>query len=311
MRAWVCARTANESQNEWGAKVDAQLERLRRYARDHGWEIVGETREPATSGIAPNRPGLASLLKIADSHPKRFDILLVESLSRLSRDGAALESITRRLKLAGIEVCTTGAVSFPMATMADRMSLSIDEYICRIAEDVRASSLAAAPAGHCSFSAPFGYISTREANGRRTWAIHEAEAKVVRHAFHLALEYNEGPRGIARHLNDAGHTTRSGKAWSVSAIGRMLGNPIYSGVARIKAPLDIDNIAESITGIRISVPPIVSRQHFFSVQRICRDRTLRRGPAHSSKSRTWAGDEPCRPLTDNVFRRPHRGKKSK
>lgn len=289
MRAQLYARTGTEDQNEWGMKVDAQSERLRRYAREQGWEIVGETREPAPSGIAQNRPGLASLLEIACSHPRQFDILLVESFSRLSRDRTGLEIILQRLNLAGIElVCAIEAgPNSPSGALVDALRSTFDEHhVMSIADHIRVRRLAAAHAGHWRDPAPFGYVSVRETDrGRRTLAIHEDEAKVVRCAFQLASANKGGPTRIARHLNDAGHTTRSGKPWSITAVSRMLGNPIYRGIARFKAPLDIHNIAESITGIPISVPPIVSRQLFFAVQRIGREWTAR-GRVCSAKSWT-------------------------
>jgi len=139
MRAWLYARTAKEAQNEWGMKVDAQLERLRQYAREQGWQIVGETREPATSGITQSRPGLASLLAIADSHRRQFDVLLVESSSRLSRDKVGLEIIVRRLNRAGIDVvCSMETGARSNAALVDALGSIFDKYHRqRIADDAR------------------------------------------------------------------------------------------------------------------------------------------------------------------------------
>jgi DNA invertase Pin-like site-specific DNA recombinase len=142
MRVWLYAYTASESQNEPGVKVGAQHERLRRYASDQGWEIVGETREAATPG-SDKRPGFTYLMEVASSHTKQFDILLVESLSRLSRNMMRLKIVMRRLNVAGIEVYTTeGPQRFPN----DRIR-TLDELQRRLAEDARVRRLAAARLG--------------------------------------------------------------------------------------------------------------------------------------------------------------------
>jgi site-specific DNA recombinase len=146
--------------------------------------------------------------------------------------------------------------------------------------------LTAARNGLWQTRAPFGYIRVPKSSGGHTLAVYESEAKVVRHAFCLAFDHKKGLSGISRALNKGGHCTRNGKAWRVSAVKKILENPIYMGLARIWTPLDTQNIAESITGIRIPVPRIVSRQLFFSVQRILRDRSPSRGRAEDVKRRT-------------------------
>lgn len=156
-RCWIVVRTASEIDPRTGVglRVDAQLDTLRRYASDQGWEIVGETRDPGVSGSAQNRPGLVSLMEIAAFRPKQFDILLVESLSRLSRDAATVAAIQRRLKHVGIELC------------------AIDMGVCILA-------------GPESFSAPH---SAPDAGGDHSLMLHEDKAEIVRHAFAFAAFY--------------------------------------------------------------------------------------------------------------------------
>lgn len=288
-RCWLYARVANEMllPSGEGGETDAQLNRLKQYASDRGWEIAGETREQGVSGNARGRLGLASLMKIVRLRPKPFDILLIESRSRLSRDQVALAGIIRNLEQAGIEVRTTDA-SFPdtRVPLLDRSFLIFEDYRrMREAESLRNRRLTAARNGLWQTRAPFGYIRVPKSSGGYTLAVYESEAKVVRHAFCLAFDHEKGLSGISRALNKGGHCTRDGKAWRVSAVKKILENPIYMGLARIWTPLDTKNIAESITGIRIPVPRIVSRQLFFSVQRILRDRSPSRGRAEDVKRR--------------------------
>ena len=80
--------------------VEAQLESLRSYAAQRGWDIVGEHFDCGPG----NRPELVRLLKLAVAEP--FDALLVEGTWRLSRDIARMYSIVRWLAEAEIEVRT-------------------------------------------------------------------------------------------------------------------------------------------------------------------------------------------------------------
>ena len=56
------------------------------------------------------------------------------------------------------------------------------------------------------------------------------EAEVVRLMFEKAMREGLGPLRIANYLNDCGYTTRKGKRWNQSTIGRILSNRIYLGI---------------------------------------------------------------------------------
>ena len=56
------------------------------------------------------------------------------------------------------------------------------------------------------------------------------EAEVVRLMFEKAMREGLGPLRIANYLNDCGYTTRKGKRWNQSTIGRILSHRIYLGI---------------------------------------------------------------------------------
>lgn len=264
---WLLARTASERQlpSDGGQEVDAQLNRIRQYACDQGLEIVGETREPGASGNAQERPGLVSLIKAASTDPKPFDILLIESWSRLSTDLVVQRGIIQHLEQAGIEV-RTADVSNPEReeVLIRNMLSSLNHYGGPpMRTDHRYSRLMRAQAGHWVDAAPFGYVSIRGTDNSRTLEIYEDEAKVVRRAFHLARDHN-GPTAIARHLNEAGYKTRRGGEWLAATVKRMLSSRPYAGRARKKIPRWPGD-RECIT-IRFFVPPIIPRELFLNVQ---------------------------------------------
>lgn len=287
MRCWLLAHTVGESllPSAEGRDVDAQLDRLRQYATEQGWEIAGETRDPEMSGGGRHELDLVSLIEITYSHPRPFDILLMEPCSRVSKVVAPIFAVPRCNSSAGTEVCMIST------SLLDVYLKLVDTFTFigspRIAMDRRLCRLRRAQAGHWVDAAPFGYIGVRQASGGRTLAIREIEAEVVRHAFGLVRDHKEGPTGTARRLNDGGFRTRRGSRWSASAVRRMVRNPAYVGRARVRIPADYEYMVESGTaGIRVSVPRIVTRQLFFSVQRILRDRST--GRIHINRPKSCA-----------------------
>ena len=59
-----------------------QLQELREFAAQRGWEIVA-TYEDVVSGASVKRPGLDQLLH--DAHRRKFDLLLIWKLNRPGR----------------------------------------------------------------------------------------------------------------------------------------------------------------------------------------------------------------------------------
>ena len=86
------------SENQREASIDDQFRNCETYAdRQHGWEIIHRYEDNAVSGSqnASGRTGYRQML--ADALEKRFDVLLVDDFSRLSRDQVETETARRRL----------------------------------------------------------------------------------------------------------------------------------------------------------------------------------------------------------------------
>ena len=90
MRCGVYTRFSSDSQHP--ASIDDQLLACRRYAAQQGWQVLGahEYVDEALSGVGvEHRPAYRRLLA-ALAGPPPFEVLLVDDLSRLSRDAAGL-----------------------------------------------------------------------------------------------------------------------------------------------------------------------------------------------------------------------------
>src|SRR5690349_19661203 len=100
-RAAVYARFSTEKQDS--RSIDDQVRRCRQVADQRGWEVVGDYSDAAVSGTHVDRVNLQRLLK--DARRRDFDLVVVDDLSRLSRDlGATWQIIFGDLAACGVHV---------------------------------------------------------------------------------------------------------------------------------------------------------------------------------------------------------------
>ena len=107
MRVALYARFSSENQRE--ASITDQYRVCEQYvARQPGWEITHRYKDEAISGSqdANGREGYREML--ADAKDKKFDVLVVHDLSRLSRDSVETEQARRRLVHWGVRLVSIG-----------------------------------------------------------------------------------------------------------------------------------------------------------------------------------------------------------
>jgi len=92
IRVACYARYSSEHQKE--SSITDQFRNCETRAAHEGWTITARYEDRAISGTTNDRPGYQQLLK--DAKAKQFDILLVDDLSRLSRDSVESEQARRR-----------------------------------------------------------------------------------------------------------------------------------------------------------------------------------------------------------------------
>ena len=109
MRVAVYARFSTTLQD--ARSIEDQLRRCGRFAKERGWTVAAEFSDAAQSGATLERAGLQRLLASAGARPRPFDAVLVDDLSRLSRDaGHSWRIVFEDLAGRGVELydCTTG-----------------------------------------------------------------------------------------------------------------------------------------------------------------------------------------------------------
>ncbi len=207
--------------------LEAQAGRLESYVTSQdGWELV-RTFSDQMSGAKLERPGLQRAL--TEARAARFDLLLVYRVDRFARSVRGLAQLLEELDAAGVGF-RSATEPFDTSTAAGRMMV---QMLGVFAEFERATIIdrviagmerKAARGGWCVGPPPFGYQID---DG--VLAVNESEAPLVPLMFDLYAMKRLGTRAVANWLNDAGHRSRSGRAWSHTAVTTVLRNRTYLG----------------------------------------------------------------------------------
>ena len=206
-----------------------------------GCKIAEENkyREVVSGETIDNRPELLKLLRRIES-PQIKAVLVVE-IQRLGRPD--LEDIGRLSKIFRYTntVVITPIKTFDLNNEYDREIFERElmrgneylEYSKKIMH--RGIMLSVQQGNFVGNKPPYGYDKHIIYEGKKkchTLKFNEVEADVVRMIFDMYVHQNIGPGVLARKLTDMGAPTRSGGAWSVSALKSILTNEHYIGKVR-------------------------------------------------------------------------------
>lgn len=212
--------------------VETQLEVGRRYALDHGWDLVGEFYDDGRSGKLDRRrrPGLDAALKLVESGGA--DILITLWTNRLSRvmeqwikyldvlEGHGVEwHATAEGGLIDRKSAMTRFMTNQRAAWAEFQSDLIGENWARVHQKRLDSGLPKVN------SPRFGY---RWDKTSRTYVIEESEAKVVRELYRRYVR-GDGFTPLVRWLHANGWKTTRGKDWSVRTLNRFMDSGFAAG----------------------------------------------------------------------------------
>ncbi|MEP7243592.1 MAG: recombinase family protein [Gammaproteobacteria bacterium] len=252
MKAVLYARFSTDLQR--AASIEDQFRNCRKRAELEGWAIVATYADAAMSGSDANRPQYRAMLDAAGRH--EFDVLIVDDLSRLTRDSVECERAIRRLEFIGLRIVATsdGYDSTSKARKVHRgfKGLMNEIFLDDLRERVHRGLTGQAQKHYWCGGKPYGYrlrpvldASTLDAYGQparigTVLDVDDVQAAIVREMF---TRFAEGASylTIARELNargvpSAGSTwrrkARRCTGWMASAVRVIIKNPLYCGRMR-------------------------------------------------------------------------------
>lgn len=233
-RAAIYARYSSDRQSD--SSIEAQVERCRRFALERGWSVASVHADYAVSGASLDRPGWLACMRAVER--REVDVVLVEDLSRVSRDAADAHTVTRSLRhhdvslvgvADGVDTSARGS-----KLLVGVRALLADAYLDDLRDKTLRGLEARARAGLSTGGLPYGYRSTPRPDGARAIEVDADQAAIVRRIF---AEYSAGrSRGeIAAGLNRDGIAPpRSSRracapSWQHTTIRAVLANRRYLG----------------------------------------------------------------------------------
>jgi site-specific DNA recombinase len=258
-RAAIYARFSSELQNE--RSIEDQVALCRSDAQREGLHVVAVHEDRARSGGSLfGRDGVAALMH--DASQRRFDIVIVEALDRLSRDVADLANIYKRLSFAEVEL--RAVHDGPVDEMLVTMRGLFGQYFRKgLKNKIRRGMAGRVRDGQIQAGLAYGYAAVPGKTGERV--IVETEAAVVRRIFE-AFVAGETPRRIARALNADGIPSPRGGKWNATTINGsskrgvgILRNELYVGrfvwgrTSKVQSPdTGRDLIRPGVAGMRVA-----------------------------------------------------------
>lgn len=243
MRAAIYARYSSDNQRP--ESIDDQVRACRTLAASRGFVIADSHifTDEAKSGALRERPGLRALSDAAKD--REFEAVLVDDLSRLSRDNHFLLTLYAELRFHGVRIVSRAdsldsddrhsKLGFQMRGIVNELYLDdLREKTLRGQLGQKARGFTVGEATYGYRSQPVGEIRVDRRGRPRPegyrMAIDAGEATVIRRIFQSFAD-GKSIRSIVCELNDEGIRGRRslGRGWSPATVSRILKNEKYIG----------------------------------------------------------------------------------
>ena len=235
MRAVVYARYSSELQRE--ASIEDQVRLCRRRIDEAHWQLTEVYADRGVSGASQLRPGYQKLIE--DARAGRFDVVVAESIDRLSRDQEHIAALFKLLSFCSIPLVTIaeGEISELHVGLKGTMSAL---YLKDLAQKTHRGLEGRVRKGRSAGGISYGYDVVRAIGADGTpvtgeRVVNEAEATIVRRIF-SEFAAGRSPRTISAALNRDGIAGPRNSPWGASTIygnwrrgTGLLNNELYAG----------------------------------------------------------------------------------
>ena len=234
MKCYIYTRVSTSMQVD-GYSLDAQKDKLRKYAEFQNMLVAGEYCDEGKSGKnIEGRPEFLRMLRDIESGKDGVSFVLVFKLSRFGRNAADVLTSLQRMQDFGVNlICVEDGID--SSKDSGKLMISV---LSAVAEIERENILVQTMEGRRQKAregkwnggfAPYGY---RLENGQLLIA--EDEAEVIRVIYDRYIHTNDGVAGVAKYLNSHGYVKKLRQNNTIPGFSRdfvkdVLDNPVYIG----------------------------------------------------------------------------------
>lgn len=261
-------RVSTTKQGE-GVSLDEQREAISRYARKHDLDIVRWFEEEETAA-KQGRPEFEKMLGLLqDGEAEGVVMHKIDRSSRNLKDWARLGDLIDE----GIEVHFANE-GFDLNSRGGRLSADIQavvaaDYIRNLRQEVKKGFYGRLKQGLYPLPAPVGYV---DEGGGEPKTVDPVQGPLVRKAFELYATGDYSAESLAEEMRSRGLENSTGGEASTKSVWRMLKNPFYAGIIRIKKTGEIFDGAHE---------PLVPKFLYDEVQRILEGRAPKKKREHN------------------------------
>lgn len=252
IRAVTYSRYSSDQQRE--SSISDQQRNIHQRAKAEGWDIVKDYADAAESGSSNQRK---QYLAVIDAGVRgEYEVLMVDDLSRLTRDSLEQERVIRKLEFAKIRIISI-ADGYDSTSKSRKLQRGFkgmmnEMFLDDLAAKVHRGQTGQALLGRWNGGKPYGYRlrrivddSKRDQYGEplrigTELVVDAAQSQIVLEMFARFVE-GESCGAIASDLN-ARNVPSSGSTWNrkvrrcekwvSSAVRGMVANPLYTGRVR-------------------------------------------------------------------------------
>ncbi|PYP90111.1 MAG: recombinase family protein [Candidatus Angelobacter sp. Gp1-AA117] len=249
-------RVSTAKQGEHGVSLQEQKAAIENYAHQNQL-VINEWFEEQETAAMKGRPIFTKMLRLLRSG-KASGVVIhkIDRSARNLKDWADLQELSEQ----GIEV-HFASEAIVLNTRGNRLLADIQavvaaDFIRNLREETRKGIRGRLRQGLYPRPAPLGYVDVAPGKPK---AIDPVSAPFVKKAFESYATGDYNLKTLATMLHNGGFRARSGGKLNPSNFSRILNNPFYAGIIKIK------NSGETFAGLHT---PIVSKSLFDEVQSV-------------------------------------------
>lgn len=224
-RAVIYLRQSLDATGE-GLAIERQRRDCERIVAERRWNLVGTFTDNSVSASGKKRrPQYDVMVKAYQAD--QFDAVVCWDLDRLTRQPRQLEDWVDAAEGRGLILVTANGEA-DLSTDGGRMYARIKAAVAKAEVERKSARQQRAALQRSELGRP--PLGVRLTGYTPKGDLVEDEAELVRWMFRTFAAGNS-LKGIARTLNERGHTTRHGGPWVSSSVATILRNPRYAGRA--------------------------------------------------------------------------------